>query len=206
MTASSHSVPRRPIVGPPPAASSYNMTLCPSPGGRPPPMSAADARLSRQPVVDLVVALVAVPLLVVFGLMLEANLRGDWSADSERRWNVLGLGLALLLVSLLVCCYATHRLGLCLWSKHNDAHQARLAQAAQQRQGGLSSVSSQLHLVGELPPSYDSVVGFDLPPPPYFTLQLSSDQKQPPTPSTPAPPMPHRSVPPPPSPRGGVPG
>jgi hypothetical protein len=73
------------------------------------------APASRQSLVDLVVALVSVPLLVVFGLMLEINMRGDWTSDSNMRWNVIGLGLALLAVSLMVCGYVTHRLGLCIW-------------------------------------------------------------------------------------------
>ncbi|KAK7789549.1 hypothetical protein R5R35_010394 [Gryllus longicercus] len=164
---------------------------------------AGAVRLSRQPVVDLVVAMVSVPLLVVFGLMLESNMRGDWAADADSRWNVLGLGLALLLVSLLVCCYVTHRLGICIWSAHNRQHQARLAAATgRHHPGALSSVSSQLHLVSELPPSYDSVVGYDLPPPPYCTVLAIYDQKPP---AAPAPlPVPPPQAPPPP--RGAVPG
>ncbi|XP_067000910.1 uncharacterized protein [Anabrus simplex] len=133
--------------------------------------------LSRQPVVDLVLAMVAVPLLVVFGLMLESNMRGEWTADMDRRWNVLGLGLALLFISLVVCCYATHRLGLCIWSAQNRQHQTAIATT--QPQSSLTSVSSQLHLVsgGELPPSYEAVVAHDIPPPPYCTI-LVPDQKQ----------------------------
>ena len=72
-------------------------------------------RISKQALVDLMVAMVAVPLLVVFGLMLESNMRGDWTADTETRWHVLGLGLALLFISLLVMGYVTHRLGICIW-------------------------------------------------------------------------------------------
>jgi hypothetical protein len=71
---------------------------------------------SRQSLIDLVVALVSVPLLVVFGLMLENNMRGDWTRDGETRWYVLSLGIVLLLVSIMVCSYVTHRLGLCIWA------------------------------------------------------------------------------------------
>jgi hypothetical protein len=66
------------------------------------------------------VALVSVPLLVVFGLMLESNMRGDWTSDAEMRWHVLGLGLALLFVSIMVCGYITHRLGICIWAASQE--------------------------------------------------------------------------------------
>jgi hypothetical protein len=79
------------------------------------------AQTNRQSLVDLVVALVSVPLLVVFGLMLERNMRGDWTSDSDTRWHVLGLGLALLAVSLLVCGYVTHRLGICIWAATQES-------------------------------------------------------------------------------------
>jgi protein-S-isoprenylcysteine O-methyltransferase Ste14 len=71
---------------------------------------------SRQSLIDLVVALVSVPLLVVFGLMLENSMRGDWTRDGETRWYVLSLGIVLLLVSIMVCSYVTHRLGICMWA------------------------------------------------------------------------------------------
>lgn len=70
----------------------------------------------RQSLVDLIVALVSVPLLVVFGLMLESNMRGDWTKDGETRWYVLSLGMVLLFVSIMVCGYVTHRLGICIWA------------------------------------------------------------------------------------------
>jgi hypothetical protein len=79
------------------------------------------AQTNRQSLVDLVVALLSVPLLVVFGLMLESNMRDDWRGDGEKRWHVLGLGLALLAVSLLVCGYVIHRLGICIWAATQES-------------------------------------------------------------------------------------
>nr|CAD7432274.1 unnamed protein product [Timema monikensis] len=184
---------------------------------------------NKQPAVDLVVALVVVPILIVFGIMLETNMRGDWTQDAESsicadsvlprkanklalanamwakmekyqiavaetslsdtlyvldggavllrlsRWNVLGLGLALLCVSLLMCCYVTHRLGLCIWEAHNRERQGDTQQSAQD---GMTSVSSQLQLVvsGDLPPSYDSIVACDHPPP-YYTVLMVCEGK-----------------------------
>jgi hypothetical protein len=52
--------------------------------------------------------------------MLESNMRGDWTSDAEMRWHVLGLGLALLFVSLMVCGYITHRLGICIWAASQE--------------------------------------------------------------------------------------
>jgi hypothetical protein len=80
------------------------------------------AQAKRQSLIDLVVAIVSVPLLVVFGLMLESNMRGDWTSDPETRWHVLCLGLALLFVSLMVCGYITHRLGICIWAAYQEPY------------------------------------------------------------------------------------
>jgi hypothetical protein len=80
------------------------------------------AQANRQSLIDLMVALVSVPLLVVFGLLLESNMRGDWTSDAEMRWHVLGLGLALLFVSIMVCGYITHRLGICIWAASQEPY------------------------------------------------------------------------------------
>ncbi|XP_021919321.1 uncharacterized protein LOC110829657 [Zootermopsis nevadensis] len=124
------------------------------------------APTNRQSLVDLVVAMVSVPLLVVFGLFLESNMRGDWTSDSDKRWHVLGIGLALLAVSLLVCGYVTHRLGICIWTATQES--------GNHCQGTRACMSSQLHLVagGELPPSYESVVSCEMPPP-YWSVLVS---------------------------------
>ncbi|KAG8223033.1 hypothetical protein J437_LFUL001355 [Ladona fulva] len=78
---------------------------------------------------DIAAALISVPLLVVLALLLRGDVkRVSWHGDAtaadsqgdpgnDPRWRVLGLGLALLTLSLLVCCYVTHRLGLCCRSR-----------------------------------------------------------------------------------------
>jgi protein-S-isoprenylcysteine O-methyltransferase Ste14 len=91
---------------------------------------------SRQSLIDLVVALVSVPLLVVFGLMLESNMRGDWTRDGETRWYVLSLGIVLLFVSIMVCGYVTHRLGICIWAVAQEPGNPR-------HESNVSSVSVQ---------------------------------------------------------------
>ncbi|XP_023702835.1 uncharacterized protein LOC111862023 isoform X2 [Cryptotermes secundus] len=125
------------------------------------------AQAKRQSLIDLVVALVSLPLLVVFGLMLESNMRGDWTNDPEMRWHVLGLGLALLFVSLMVCGYITHRLGICIWAASQEPYSPHYGSDDTR-----PSTSSKLHLVvgDELPPSYESVVSCGKPPPYHSTM------------------------------------
>lgn len=127
---------------------------------------------SRQSLIDLVVALVSVPLLVVFGLLLESNMRGDWTRDEETRWYVLSLGIVLMFVSIMVCGYVTHRLGICIWAVAQEPGSPR-----HESNGTVPCASSQMHLVvdGELPPSYESVVSHDAPPP-YCSVQIFNEK------------------------------
>lgn len=56
-------------------------------------------------------ALIALPTLIIFGLMLEANTRENWLERPDNRLTVLGLGLGLSIVILIICGYVTHRMG-----------------------------------------------------------------------------------------------
>ncbi|XP_063231484.1 uncharacterized protein LOC134535963 [Bacillus rossius redtenbacheri] len=120
-----------------------------------------------RPAADLLVALVAAPLLVALGLLLQSNLRGgDWSLDPRRRWHVLGLGLGLLCVSVVACCYVTRRLGACAW-------EARLRRAAQEAAAAAAAAGgSQLQLAAreDPPPSYEAAAASCDAPPPYCAL------------------------------------
>lgn len=69
-----------------------------------------------QPVVDIIVVLVALPSLTILALLLEANTRGEWLANSQTRFTVLGLGFALAAVCLAICMYVTSRLGGKMWT------------------------------------------------------------------------------------------
>uniref|UniRef100_A0A7G3B784 Secreted protein n=1 Tax=Lutzomyia longipalpis TaxID=7200 RepID=A0A7G3B784_LUTLO len=64
--------------------------------------------------------MIALPTLIIFALMLETNMQGDWTEAPESRWTVLGIGIGLILISLLVCGYVTHRMGVCLWAGPQD--------------------------------------------------------------------------------------
>ncbi|CAG9805509.1 unnamed protein product [Chironomus riparius] len=127
---------------------------------------------NQQSLCDLIIILITLPTLVVLGLMLESTTRQNWLETTETRLLVLGLGAALAVVCLALCMYVTSRLGKkFLWvgpqytddlgphySYYNP--QAAAAEAA------------------DLPPKYDIVMGFDIPPPAYDTLMIDNEKIQ----------------------------
>ncbi|KAL1462004.1 hypothetical protein WDU94_013859 [Cyamophila willieti] len=106
--------------------------------------------------------MVAVPLLVMFGLMLQSLMQTDWTSDPGTRWRVLGLSVALLIVSLLVCVYITSRLGLCVCTYAEDPVADQFIR--------VGITQDKPHFC-ELPPSYESAT-VELPPPPYSDVFL----------------------------------
>lgn len=66
---------------------------------------------TQRPIVDLLVAMVAVPVLILCALQLEKNLR-----DEESRWLVFALGIGMLIICVIICGYVTHRMGVCIWA------------------------------------------------------------------------------------------
>lgn len=71
---------------------------------------------NQQPVVDVIVVLVALPSLTILALLLESSTRGNWLDTAQSRYTVLGLGFALAIVCLSLCIYVTTRLGGKIWS------------------------------------------------------------------------------------------
>lgn len=71
---------------------------------------------SQQPVIDVIVVLVALPTLTILALLLEASTRGNWLATSQSRFTVLGLGIALAVACLAIAMYITSRIGGKMWS------------------------------------------------------------------------------------------
>lgn len=71
---------------------------------------------SQQPVVDVIVVLIALPSLTILALLLESSTRGNWLEKAQSRYTVLGLGFALAIVCLSLCIYVTTRLGGKMWS------------------------------------------------------------------------------------------
>ncbi|XP_016984423.1 uncharacterized protein LOC108048354 isoform X1 [Drosophila rhopaloa] len=125
---------------------------------------------TQRPIVDLLVAMVAVPVLILCALQLEKNLR---DTSEESRWLVFALGIGMLVISVIICGYVTHRMGVCIWAGPIDEAGNRSTN------GTLPNINSQndvLRIVDSLPPSYDSVVKFELPPPAYDCLVIDMDQ------------------------------
>jgi len=124
----------------------------------------------RQPMIDVIVVLVALPALTILALLLEANTRGNWLESSRSKFVVLGSGFALAAVCLALCTYITSRLGGKMWAgaipsdslgPHYSYYNSRLT----------------INEINDLPPSYDVVMGFEMPPPAYHTIVVEQDVK-----------------------------
>ncbi|KAH8303252.1 hypothetical protein KR059_004749 [Drosophila kikkawai] len=125
---------------------------------------------TQRPIVDLLVAMVAVPVLILCALQLEKNLRDN---SAESRWLVFALGIGMLVISVIICGYVTHRMGVCIWAGPIDEAGNRATNGAMPH---INSQNDVLRIVDSLPPSYDSVVKFELPPPAYDCLVIDLDQ------------------------------
>ncbi|KAH8416748.1 hypothetical protein KR222_001244, partial [Zaprionus bogoriensis] len=136
------------------------------------PLSTGTGPSNQRPIVDLLVAMVAVPVLILCALQLEKNLH-EMHESPESRWLVFALGIGMLIISIIICGYVTHRMGVCIWAGPIDEAGNRAGN------GALPHINSQndvLRIVDSLPPSYDSVVKCELPPPPYDCLVIELDQ------------------------------
>ncbi|EEB15169.1 hypothetical protein Phum_PHUM352970 [Pediculus humanus corporis] len=145
-------------------------------------------QIKTQPMMDIVIAIISVPLLVTFSFMLQRHMRSDWLHNLETRWRILGLGLSLLFISLVVCLYVIHRLGLCIWAaqqqrelRQNPEICRRVTQIPNNNcPPSLAATNSQIQLMvggGELPPSYDSIMkNSDFPPPPYLSVLIYNEK------------------------------
>lgn len=129
----------------------------------------------QRPVIDLLVAIIAVPVLILCALQLEKNLH-DMANSPESRWLVFALGIGMLIVSVIICGYVTHRMGVCIWAGPIDetGHRANHGRNIPH----INSQNDILRIVDSLPPSYDSVVKFDIPPPPYDCLMIDIEQSK----------------------------
>ncbi|XP_073830820.1 uncharacterized protein isoform X2 [Musca autumnalis] len=136
-------------------------------------------RMNQQrPIIDLLVAMIAVPILILCALQLEKNLH-DMANSPESRWLVFALGIGMLIVSVIICGYVTHRMGVCIWAGPIDETGNRVGSSSSTNGRGVTHINSQndiLRIVDSLPPSYDSVVKFDIPPPPYDCLVIDMEQ------------------------------
>ncbi|XP_033169977.1 uncharacterized protein LOC117147263 isoform X1 [Drosophila mauritiana] len=127
---------------------------------------------TQRPIVDLLVAMVAVPVLILCALQLEKNLRDN---SVESRWLVFALGIGMLVISVIICGYVTHRMGVCIWAGPIDEAGNRATNGAMPH---INSQNDVLRIVDSLPPSYESVVKYELPPPAYECLVIEMDRSK----------------------------
>jgi len=114
--------------------------------------------------IDVAVAIICFSLLVSLALLIDANMQESISDEDHNQMIALALIIAFLLVSIFVCIYATHRMGVCMWTGPLESSD----DGAQQMDGEIDfppECSYILDLppcyksiIEELPPSYDSVV------------------------------------------------
>jgi len=116
----------------------------------------------RRPIIDVLVGFFAIPLLIFCALKLEQHMNNNWESATDTRWMVFALGICMLVISLIIIAYVTHRLGVCLWAGPLE---------------GVPSVPGNStpynNYVDTAPPSYETVMKFDIPPPPYECVVIN---------------------------------
>uniref|UniRef100_A0A0A1WDI0 5-hydroxytryptamine receptor 2B n=2 Tax=Zeugodacus cucurbitae TaxID=28588 RepID=A0A0A1WDI0_ZEUCU len=129
----------------------------------------ANGNNDRRHIVDILVGVVAVPVLILFALQLEKNLQNMTNSP----WLVFVLGVGLLTVIMIIIGYVTHRLSVCCWTGPID----ELGNRTDGR--GIQHINTQndiLRIMDSLPPSYDTVVKHEIPPPPYDCVIVNMEQ------------------------------
>ncbi|XP_028898234.2 uncharacterized protein LOC105215441 isoform X2 [Zeugodacus cucurbitae] len=129
----------------------------------------ANGNNDRRHIVDILVGVVAVPVLILFALQLEKNLQNMTNSP----WLVFVLGVGLLTVIMIIIGYVTHRLSVCCWTGPID----ELGNRTDGR--GIQYINTQndiLRIMDSLPPSYDTVVKHEIPPPPYDCVIVNMEQ------------------------------
>jgi hypothetical protein len=111
---------------------------------------------NQQSLVDLVVAMVAIPTLILLALTLETKMREDWMEKLETRWAVLGIGIGLLCASLVTCGYVTHRMGVCLWAgpQEDDTYPTNLTRVNLKKQKKYEFINVFLQMSGNKKPLF----------------------------------------------------
>ncbi|XP_018795331.1 PREDICTED: uncharacterized protein LOC108972895 isoform X2 [Bactrocera latifrons] len=131
----------------------------------------ANGNNDRRHIVDILVGVVAVPVLILFALQLEKNLQNMTNSP----WLVFVLGVGLLMVIMIIIGYVTHRLSVCCWTGPID----ELGNRTDGR--GMPHINTQndiLRILDSLPPSYDTVVKHEIPPPPYDCVIVNMEQSK----------------------------
>lgn len=102
---------------------------------------------------DIFVAIITVPTLILLALLLDANIQDSISSSTNTRSSfiVLIFGFGFLILSLLICGCIVHKLGMCRWNRRRYEDEVMAAQ-----QQSNSEFNDFIHVI-DLPPSYDTV-------------------------------------------------
>lgn len=122
---------------------------------------------TRNPYVDIFVAIITVPTLILLALLLDANIQDNLDTTTETRSSfiVLIFGFSFLVLSSLICGCIVHKMGMCRWDRRRFEEEIN-------RSNRSSSIGS-VHII-DLPPTYDTVVKQEIHP------QVDSSLRQPP--------------------------
>lgn len=138
---------------------------------------------SRNPYVDIFVAVVTVPTLILLALLLDANIHDNIDSNETRSsFIVLIFGFGFLVLSLLVCGCIVHKMGMCRWNQPADDDQISGYQT--------NSSEPDIHVI-DLPPSYETITkGFGIeddeiakttemvsPPPPTYEMACEAEKR-----------------------------
>lgn len=109
----------------------------------------APQKNNRNPYVDIFVAVVTVPTLILLALLLDANIHDNIDPTETRSsFIVLIFGFGFLVLSLLVCGCIVHKMGMCRWNRSAYADDQNAAQT--------NGSEADVHVI-DLPPSYETI-------------------------------------------------
>lgn len=101
---------------------------------------------------DIFIAVITVPTLILLALLLDANIQDTFdstSLESRSPFIVLLFGFGFLVLSLLVCGCIAHKMGVCLWNQ--ERYEEEQLNACR-----LNGAADGVHVI-DLPPSYEAV-------------------------------------------------
>ena len=142
-------------------------------------------KTARNPYVDIFVAIITVPTLILLALLLDANIQTDreTTAESRSTFIVLIFGFSFLVLSSLICGCIVHKMGMCRWDRQRYEEEV----ITSNRTDSIDCV----HVI-DLPPTYESVTtkhganltklsSFLNPPPPTYEMACSTEKLAPST-------------------------
>lgn len=125
----------------------------------------------RNPYVDIFVAIITVPTLILLALLLDANIQEKFGSEDDTSTKssfiVIIFGFGFLVLSLLVCGCIMHKMGMCLWTRTSQGDNDELSTNVNASSGALriSNFSSSgsrranecTHII-DMPPSYETII------------------------------------------------